>query len=150
MKTFTVNGYTATVVNDNDAAMKFGIPSFIPCAFIDETDKGAVINTTTGFYKLTKATQEIILTHEIGHLALGHLKNTNPDEMTINARLEAEADLWACNVVGEEVFDKAIFETCAVTLDELAANGYELTTEIRDSARLERDTRIANRKKLAI
>jgi hypothetical protein len=148
MKTFTAKGYTATVIVDDKAAEKFGIPGFIPCAFIDETDEGPVITTTSGFYKLTKATQEIILTHEIGHLALGHLKNTNPDEMTINARLEAEADLWACEIIGFDAFDKAIFEASAVTLDELAAAGYTLTDEIREQARTERNARIANRKAL--
>lgn len=150
MKTFTVNGYTAAIKHDDAMMQKFGVPSFLPCAMIDNTPEGPVIYISSGFYSLTTKTQNAIYTHEIGHLALGHLDKTDSDVLTINETLEAEADLWACNIVGEEAFDKAIFETVAVTLDELALAGYELTTTVRESARLERDTRIANRKKLAI
>jgi hypothetical protein len=41
--------------------------------------------------------------HEYGHIAMGHLSNTNPDEET-RKREEAEADIWAAqNVASRSV-----------------------------------------------
>lgn len=145
MKTFTVKGFSAKVVQDNEMAMKFGIPSIIPSCFIDKINGDIVIITTSGFDVLSDKTQSVILTHELGHLALGHLEILPADIMTMNDRLEAEADRWAVAIVGVDALDKAVYETAAVTLDQLAINGVELTPAIRNEMREASSKRISNR-----
>ena len=145
MKTFTVNGFSASVIQDNEMALKFGIPSIIPSCFIDKINGDVVIITTSGFNVLSDKTQQVILTHELGHLALGHLEITPAEIMTNNDLLEAEADRWAMEIVGVDALDKAVYETAAVTLDQLAINGVELTPAIRSEMREVSNKRISNR-----
>ena len=57
--------------------------------------------------QLPEYIRNIALTHEAGHVAMGHLKleAAAGNDVVINDKLEAEADKWAADVVGESAFD---------------------------------------------
>lgn len=151
MNSFSYGELSVKVVLSNEAAAKYKIPAFIPCAFMDTDEDGNhFIVVTDGFYALTEQTQKCILTHELGHLSLGHMTDTPKDEMVMNAQIEAEADAWASYIVGKEEFEKAVYESAAVTLDQLGNNGINLTPEIRTAVRAEANKRIADRDALMV
>ena len=119
MNTFTANGFTAQVITDDDAFSKYDVPGCVPAAMLDKKpgDLSPVIFITTGFAELSSPTRNAILTHEIGHIACGHLDQFGGSEELIdNADIEAQADAWAACIVGGEAIDLALEETLTRTI----------------------------------
>lgn len=121
MYTFTVKGYILTVETDNAAFEKFDVPSIVPAAMVDrpirpETNGHVVV--TSSFESLSKSTREILLTHEAAHVACNHLEGVG-SELVINPQIEAEADAWACDIVGANAFDRACTEAIEVLCSKL-------------------------------
>lgn len=145
---FLCKGLLLLVVTNNDKMAEFGIPSWMPSAVCDRSNNPVYQGTvyvTDGFWKLTKEAQDVLLTHEAGHVACGHLdlEICQSDELVINDQLEAEADAWAVSVVSEEKFDAAIRECGELIIRTINAD--EVTVGLINQSI---DKRISDRKKL--
>lgn len=109
---FEVSGIRLEVREDNDMFTMMGAPDFLPSAMVDRPEKhgcsvdGAVF-ITKAFMRLPEYFRRIALTHEAGHVACGHLNYApeHTNEIIVDTRIEAEADRWAANIVGESAYD---------------------------------------------
>lgn len=114
MALFTTGGYTVDVRCDEQHFEKFGIPGWIPAAVIDRPSQDGghpIVSVTPGFFDLSLVGQIGILTHEVGHFVSGHLDwEYTENELVINPIMEAQADAWACEVLGEDAFDAFVSE----------------------------------------
>lgn len=146
---FEVAGFKIGVVVDNAKLASYGIQSFIPSAIVDRTTIAGIdgiVYTTTAFTELSDNTRRALLTHEVGHIACGHLEldSCEGDGLVINERIEAEADAWAVARVGIVTFDCAVVECgdmLAATLNADAATKAAITAAVAK--------RIADRHNLA-
>jgi hypothetical protein len=61
---------------------------------------------------LSIAAQIGILTHEAGHYASGHLdlEESKSCDLVNNPTMEAQADAWACSIIGDDAFDAFVTE----------------------------------------
>lgn len=113
---FEISGIRLNVEVNDDAFTAAGIPAFFPSAMVDCPKKHGAVDVdgtcfvTAAFMKMPKYTRELILTHEAGHVAMGHLTLdlTATDDCVTCEKLEAEADRWAANQRGEAAFDVAL------------------------------------------
>ena len=115
MALFTIGGHTVDVKCDEQHFEKFGIPGWIPSAFIDRpvTDGShPIVSVTPGFFDLSLAAQIGILTHEVGHYVMGHLdwEEAKSQDLVNQPTMEAQADAWACSVLGDDAFDAFVAE----------------------------------------
>ena len=115
MALFTIGGHTVDVKCDEQHFEKFGIPGWIPAAFIARSSQDGgqpTVAVTPGFFDLSIAAQIGILTHEVGHYVMGHLdlEEAKSNELVNNPTWEAMADAWACSVLGDDAFDAFIAE----------------------------------------
>lgn len=132
MNTFTVDGYTAIVRSDDAVFAKYGVPTEVPAALLDKItgEEFPVIFVTSGFSSLSSASQNAILTHEIGHIACGHLDKYNEEGVLYDIpELEAEADAWAAGRVGHDTFLESLDETVSILLTVL---GSRVTSEMKE------------------
>lgn len=146
---FEVAGFKIGVIVDNDKLAAYGIHAFIPSAVVDRTviaGIDGIVYTTSAFTELSDNTRRALLTHEVGHIACGHLDLDicQDDGLVINDRLEAEADAWAVARVGMVTFDCAVVECGNVLATTLKADAATKAV-IKDAV----DKRIANRHSLA-
>ena len=78
--------------------------------------KSNIIVVNNAFLTLSKATQECLLWHEIGHVKLGHLDQKRSHFLYILERIfkepqiEIDADGYAIDKVGKEKFISALVE----------------------------------------
>lgn len=115
MALFTTGGYTVDVRCDEQHFEKFGIPGWIPAAFIARPSQDGsqpIVSVTPGFFDLSAKAQIGILTHEVGHYASGHLdwEEAKSNELINNPAMEAQADAWACSIIGDDAFDAFVTE----------------------------------------
>ena len=115
MALFTIGGHTVDVKCDEQHFEKFGIPGWIPAAFIARSSQDGgqpIVAVTPGFFDLSPAAQIGILTHEVGHYVMGHLdlEEAKSNELVNNPTWEAMADAWACSVLGDDAFDAFVTE----------------------------------------
>ena len=115
MALFTIGGHTVDVKCDEQHFEKFGIPGWIPAAFIARSSQDGgqpTVAVTPGFFDLSIAAQIGILTHEVGHYVMGHLdlEEAKSNELVNNPTWEAMADAWACSVLGDDAFDAFVTE----------------------------------------
>lgn len=123
---FEVSGVRLEVREDNDIFTAMGIPAFLPSAMVDEPSKHGVtadgaVFVTSAFMRLPKYFRDIALTHEAGHVSLGHLSMITDDqrgEVIVDDQIEAEADRFAADIVGESAYD---FMLDAVAYESLKA-----------------------------
>ena len=146
---FEVAGFKIGVIVDNAKLAAYGIQAFIPSAIVDRTviaGIDGIVYTTTAFTELSENTRRALLTHEVGHVACGHLDLDicQDDGLVINDRLEAEADAWAVARVGMAMFDRAVVECGNALITTLKADAATVTI-IKNAV----DKRIANRHSLA-
>ena len=115
MNTFSVNGITLNIEVNDDFFESIMGELKAPSAMLmsNEGDVGLVYIPSC-FLELDKETQEILLTHEAGHVALRHIERLTAENVdcsgetvVINAKIEAEADAWASKVVGYEALVNA-------------------------------------------
>lgn len=142
---FETSGLKIQVIEDNESMKSVGVPDFIPSAAVDSCNiEGidAIVIVTEAFFKLTKESQQVILFHEAGHVACGHLEldEAKTDDLVINEELEAEADAWAVNQIGVAAFDAALYEcgkliADAVNADETVKAGINESLEKRIALR---------------
>jgi Zn-dependent protease with chaperone function len=145
---FLCKGLVLLVVTNNDKMGEFGIPSWMPSAVCDRSDNSAYqgkVYVTDGFWQLPETVQSVLLTHEAGHVACGHLdlEVCQGDDLVINEVLEAQADAWAVAVVSEEKFDAALRE-CGELIAR-TINADEATIALINESI---EKRISDRKKL--
>ena len=134
---FEVSGIRLNVEINNDAFDRIGVPSFLPSAMVDCPTKHGIKDAdgacfvTSAFMQLPEFYRNIALTHEAGHVAMGHLEleEAAGNDLVINEKFEAEADNWAANIVGQAAFDSMMDALTHETLKALgAANcGADLT-----------------------
>ena len=146
---FEVAGFKIGVVVDNAKLASYGIQSFIPSAIVDRTTIAGIdgiVYTTTAFTELSDNTRRALLTHEVGHIACGHLELDicEGDGLVVNETIEAEADAWAVTHVGMAMFDRAVVECGNALITTLKADAVTVTS-IKNAV----DKRIANRHNLA-
>ena len=146
---FEVAGFKIGVIVDNDKLASYGIQAFIPSAVVDRTDIAGIdgiVYTTTAFTELSENTRRALLTHEVGHIACGHLELDicEGDGLVVNETIEAEADAWAVTHVGMAMFDRAVVECGNILATTLNADAATKAV-IKDAV----DKRIANRHSLA-
>lgn len=146
---FEVAGFKIGVIVDNAKLAAYGIQSFIPSAVVDRTTIAGIdgiVYTTSAFNELSDNTRRALLTHEVGHVACGHLDLDicEGEGLVINDRLEAEADAWAVARVGMSMFDRAVVECGNALITTLNADTATKAI-IKDAV----DKRIANRHSLA-
>ncbi len=115
MALFTTGGYTVDVRCDELKFEKFGIPGWIPSSFIARPEKDGshpIVSVTPGFFDLSTMAQIGILTHEVGHYATGHLswEEAKSQDLVNNPIMEAQADAWACSILGDDAFDAFVAE----------------------------------------
>ena len=142
---FETSGLTIQVIEDNTKMGSLGVPEYIPSAAVDSTDiKGidAVVYVTSAFFKLTLPSQQVILFHEAGHVACGHLEldEAKTSDLVINDDLEAEADTWAVTKSSIAAFDAALYEcgeiiAVAINADEVTKRAIEESLEKRIALR---------------
>ena len=119
---FQINGVTVEVVTDNDIIVDYIKTDILPCAMVDTPSRNDIDGTVyvpAVFHKLTKKQQTLILSHECGHVALGHLSLAKAGELLINESIEAEADKWAVDIHGVAAYTKMINDLTQYTLDIL-------------------------------
>ena len=115
MALFTTGGYTVDVRCDEQRMEKLLIPGWIPAAVIDRPSQNGghpVVSVTPGFFDLSIAAQIGILTHEVGHYASGHLdwEEAKSQDLVNHPTMEAQADAWACSIIGDDAFDAFVTE----------------------------------------
>ena len=134
---FEVSGIRLNVEVNDDAFTRVGVPAFLPSAMVDCPAKHGVKDVdgacfvTSAFMQLPEHFRNIALTHEAGHVAMGHLEleESAGNDLVINERFEAEADKWAADIVGQVAFDSMMDALTHETLKALkGANcGADLT-----------------------
>ena len=142
---FETSGLKIQVIEDNESMKSVGVPEFIPSAAVDNCNVegiDAVVIVTTAFFKLTKESQRVILFHEAGHVACGHLEleEAQTSDLVINDALEAEADAWAVRQTSVAAFDAALYEcgeliAIAINADETVKAGINESLEKRIALR---------------
>lgn len=146
---FEVAGFKIGVVVDDAKLATYGIHAFIPSAVVDRTviaGIDGIVYTTSAFNELSDNTRRALLTHEVGHIACGHLDLDicEGEGLVINDQIEAEADAWAVARVGMVTFDRAVMECgnmLAATLNADTATKAAITAAVAK--------RIADRHSLA-
>lgn len=146
MKTFTVKDIILAVKEDNEFLKQYGLPKALPCALVSLTTEPGFdgqVYVSSAFFNLSEESQKTILTHEAGHIACNHLEIAC-DGLLINEDVEAEADAWADNVLGEGTFDKFIDEQELYLINLLLEKG-NLTQETEAAIRNDCAKRKRNR-----
>ena len=152
---FEISGIRLNVQVDNDKFTMMGVPDFLPSAMVDIPSKHGITDAdgacfvTEAFMKLPEYIRNIALTHECGHVAMGHLDRpeSQGDELVINDRLEAEADRWAAAIHGESAFDLMMFTLSHETLKAVMAKGVD-GSKVRPVFEAEIEKRISNYKSI--
>lgn len=142
---FETSGLKIQVIEDNEKMKSMGVPEFIPAAAVDSTDIASldgIVYVTSAFFNLSKESQQVILFHEAGHVACGHLKldEAKTSDLVINDQLEAEADAWAVNQTSVAAFDAALYEcgkliAIAISADETVKQAIAESLEKRIALR---------------
>lgn len=148
MNIFEVNNIKLSVMEDNEFMAKHGTPRGIPSALLSLSktpEYDGVVRVTKAFFRLSEESQKAVLLHEAGHIACGHLNNLPEDfdGLVVNPDFEAEADVWADNILGEGAFDKFIEECRQVVIAKL---GEHATPDLIEKINEECRVRTANRK----
>ena len=100
---FEINNVKVEVVTDNETICQYINSDAFPCAMVTDPQREGIDGTVfvpEVFHDLSKQHQVMMLTHECGHVALGHLANAAKGELTIDPFIEAEADHWAASIQG--------------------------------------------------
>lgn len=149
MFTFIIKGITLNVIPDDGILENHGVPEWAPSAVVDAKagEMTGTVRVTKGFLEMDKKFQEILLTHEAGHIACGHFAEDHPtDKIVENDRLEAEADAWAIQELGYEQYASVFTHVMGIILAKLEFPAfYKSMLEEETEQRLARAVAVVNK-----
>ena len=149
MFTFIVKGITLNVIADDGILQNHGVPDWAPSAVVDAKagEMTGIVRVTKGFLEMDKKFQEILLTHEAGHIACNHFEINHPtDKIVENDRLEAEADAWAIQELGYEEYASVFTHVTGIILAKLEfPSVYKTMLEQENQQRLARALAVLNK-----
>lgn len=101
---FEINNVKVEIITDNSVIEQYINTDAFPCAMVTDPQRegihGTVFVSEAFHTMMSEKHQVMMLTHECGHIALGHLAKVPEKELTIDPVIEAEADHWAASIQG--------------------------------------------------